>query len=45
VSRQYRVASYPTFYVIDASGRIRWRADREQPDVLIQQELTRASGR
>ncbi len=45
VSRQYRVASYPTFYVIGADGRIRWRADREQPDVLILQELTRASER
>ena len=45
VSRQYKVASYPTFYIIDAGGRVAWRADREQPDALLLQELGRASDR
>ena len=44
VSRQYKVVIYPTFYVIDATGRITWRSDREQPDALLMRELTRASG-
>jgi peroxiredoxin len=43
VTRAYGVAFYPTFYVIDPSGRIVWRANREQPDALILQKLHQAS--
>jgi peroxiredoxin len=43
VTSEYRVASYPTFYVIDPQGRILWRSDGEQPDALLRQELTLAS--
>ena len=31
----YRVASYPTFYVLDALGRVYWSSDGEQPDALL----------
>jgi peroxiredoxin len=44
VTSQYRVAVYPTFYVIDPKGRIAWRADHEQPDALIRQKLQDAAG-
>jgi peroxiredoxin len=44
VTLQYRVAVYPTFYVIDTKGHIAWRADHEQPDALILQKLKDASG-
>jgi peroxiredoxin len=39
VTRTYGVALYPTFYIIDPRGRIAWRNDREQPDLLIAQKL------
>ena len=39
VTRAYGVALYPTFYIIDAKGRVAWRNDREQPDMLIAQKL------
>ena len=39
VSTAYRVSSYPTFYVIDPTGLIAWRADNEQPDALILEKL------
>jgi peroxiredoxin/energy-converting hydrogenase Eha subunit A len=39
VTRAYGVALYPTFYIIDARGKIAWRADREQPDLLVAQKL------
>jgi thiol-disulfide isomerase/thioredoxin len=44
VSNRYRVAVYPTFYVLDPKGRIAWRADGEQPTALLRQELVRAAG-
>ncbi|MGA2478403.1 MAG: TlpA disulfide reductase family protein [Spirochaetia bacterium] len=44
VTKAYGVALYPTFYVIDAKGRIAWRGDREQPDTLLLRVLTDAAG-
>jgi len=44
VSSRYRVAAYPTFYVLDPRGRIVWRSDGEQPDALLLRELRRAAG-
>ena len=44
VTLAYRIAIYPTFYVIDPKGRIAWRSDREQPDALLLRELRNASG-
>jgi thiol-disulfide isomerase/thioredoxin len=43
VSKAYGVGYFPTFYVIDRQGRITWRADGEQPDELLQQQLERAA--
>lgn len=43
VTQRYRVASFPTFYVIGPGGRITWRSDGEQPDALLRQKLVRAS--
>ena len=43
VTRAFGVALYPTFYIVDARGRIAWRGDREKPDSLLLQELTRAA--
>jgi thiol-disulfide isomerase/thioredoxin len=42
ISTLYRVDSYPTFYVIDAEGRVAWRGRGEQPDALLAHELRRA---
>jgi peroxiredoxin len=44
VTKAFGVALYPTFYIVDAKGRIAWRGDREKPDGLLLRELTRASG-
>jgi len=44
VSASYRLRAFPTFYVIDAKGRITWRSDGEQPDALLRRELRRAAG-
>jgi peroxiredoxin len=44
VTQAFGVALYPTFYIIDAKGRITWRGDREKPDALLLQELNRAAG-
>jgi peroxiredoxin len=44
VTTKYGVEYYPTFYVIDGKGRITWRSDGEQPDVLLRQELKAARG-
>jgi peroxiredoxin len=44
-STRYRVQSYPTFYVLDPTGRIAWRSDGEQPDALLRQELAKAAAR
>lgn len=43
VTQDYRVQSFPTFYVLDARGKIAWRGDGEQPDALLRQELERAA--
>jgi len=39
ISHSYHVGAYPTFYVLDRSGRIVWRSDGEQPDALLRREL------
>jgi peroxiredoxin len=39
VTAAYGVALYPTFYIIDPKGRVAWRNDREQPDMLLSQKL------
>ena len=44
VSVAYGLALFPTFYIIDAAGRVAWRADREQPDALISSKLHDVSG-
>jgi thiol-disulfide isomerase/thioredoxin len=43
VTTRYRVQSFPTFYVLDPSGRIVWRSDGEQPDALVRHELVVAA--
>ncbi len=43
VTTRYRVAAFPTFYVIDRHGRIAWRSDGEQPDALLEQEVLQAA--
>ncbi|MGO9411316.1 MAG: peroxiredoxin family protein [Spirochaetia bacterium] len=44
VTLQYRIAVFPTFYVINPKGRISWRADHEQPDALVLEKLKDAAG-
>jgi len=44
VTQAFGVALYPTFYIIDALGRVAWRGDREQPDALLLQKLIDVSG-
>lgn len=45
VALRYKIALYPTFYIIDPKGRIAWRADHEQPDALVLEKLRDAAGR
>ncbi len=45
VTRAYGVALYPTFYVIDPKGRVAWRNDREQPDLLLSEKLHEAASK
>ena len=45
VTTRYKVAAFPTFYVIDPHGRITWADDGEQPDAVLRQELRQATGR
>lgn len=42
VSRAYGVSEWPTFYVLDPRGRVRWRSAGEQPDAQLAHELRRA---
>jgi peroxiredoxin len=44
VTQAFGVALYPTFYIIDPVGRVKWRGDREQPDALLLQKLIDATG-
>ena len=44
VTKAFGVALYPTFYIVDATGHVAWRGDREKPDALLLRELTHASG-
>jgi thiol-disulfide isomerase/thioredoxin len=43
VSSVYKVQAFPTFYVLDKTGKITWRSDGEQPNVLLRQELLKAA--
>jgi peroxiredoxin len=43
LTTRYRVQAYPTFYVVDARGRIAWRSDGEQPNALLERELRKAA--
>jgi peroxiredoxin len=43
VTTRYRVQAFPTFYVVDARGRIAWRSDGEQPNALLERELRKAA--
>ncbi len=43
VTRAYGVALYPTFYIIDPQGRVSWRNDREQPDLLLIEPVAECS--
>jgi peroxiredoxin len=45
VSLAYRVPSYPTFYVLDAKGRVAWAGTGEQPDGVLSAALHRAATR
>jgi len=44
VTQSYGIGLYPTFFIIDKKGKIAWRSDREQPDMLLLQQLQNASG-
>jgi len=43
VTARYRVGIFPTFYVLDPSGKIVWRSQGEQPDELLRGVLVAAS--
>jgi peroxiredoxin len=45
VTAAYGVALYPAFCIIDAKGRVAWRNDREQPDMLLSQKLHEIAGK
>jgi hypothetical protein len=44
VATAYRLAQFPTFYVITPDGKVAWAAEGEQPDALLRQKLDRAIG-
>jgi thiol-disulfide isomerase/thioredoxin len=44
VSAAYKVGIYPTFYVVDRNGIIRWRGDAEQPDATLRNAINRTFG-
>jgi peroxiredoxin len=39
VSTSYRLAQFPTFYVISPRGKVTWAAQGEQPDALLRQKV------
>jgi thiol-disulfide isomerase/thioredoxin len=41
-ARAYHLGYYPTFYVLDKHGVIRWHGDVEQPDATLRQAIDRA---
>jgi peroxiredoxin len=43
VTGRYHVTVFPTFYVLDARGRVAWRSAGEQPLTLLARELRRAA--
>jgi len=44
VTTAYQVAAFPTFYILDPTGKITWTSDGEQPNALILQQLKKAAG-
>ncbi len=44
VTLAYKVADYPTFYLLDRNGVVIWRSDGEQPDALVRQLIAKALG-
>jgi hypothetical protein len=44
VTETYGVTSFPTFYVLDPTGRVAWRTSGEQPDALVRKQLRQAAG-
>ena len=45
VTRAYGIGLYPAFYIINPQGRVAWRNDREQPDMLLSMKLHEAAGK
>ncbi|HTR33139.1 MAG TPA: TlpA disulfide reductase family protein [Gaiellaceae bacterium] len=43
VTNKYKVASFPTFYVISPTGKVTWASDGEQPDALLRQQVLAAA--
>ena len=43
VSNVFHVEAFPTFYILDKTGKITWRSDGEQPNALLRQELLKAA--
>ena len=44
VAAEYGLQAYPTFYVIDPTGRVYWAGDGEQPDAFLRDQLEAAAG-
>jgi len=44
VTSAYHLHAYPTFYVINPSGKVTWASDGEQPDALLGQQALAAAG-
>jgi thiol-disulfide isomerase/thioredoxin len=42
VTGAYRVTIFPSFYVLNAAGRVVWAGEGEQPDALLKAELASA---
>lgn len=43
VTAAYKLAAYPTFYVITPDGKVAWAANGEQPDALLRKQLLRVA--